>query len=188
MIDSTSPALLTPLFTDAADHIYATSPKELTVTTIDVHTACTLNAEWHSRFPKIHWSNVVRAKRYACFIAQKDQIAYATALWSSPIAANRLKNGETMLELRRMAIADYAPKNTATYMLKQMRQWIHDNFPEIETVISYQDTEAHHGTIYKADNWIATNQTKPGLDWNDTRQRNKAQSTAAKIRWERRIR
>ena len=186
MIDATSPVVLEPLFTNPDQHKYATTPKQLTVKQIDVHTACTLNAEWHSRFPIIKWGNVVRNKRYVCFVAEKDQIAYATALWSSPIAANRLKNGQTMLELRRMAIADYAPKNTATFMLKAMRTWIRDNFHEIETVISYQDTEAHHGTIYKADNWKAVSQSQ--ISWNDTRQRNKPQSTAAKVRWERRIR
>jgi hypothetical protein len=106
------------------------------------------------------------------------------AIWSSPIAANRLTNGDKMLELRRMAIAEYAPKNTATYMLKHMRKWVFSNFDEVNTLISYQDTEAHHGTIYKADNWVMANRGSLS-EWNTkTRNRALAQSTAPKIRWE----
>jgi hypothetical protein len=111
-------------------------------------------------------------------------VIYAVAIWSSPIAANRLKNGDKMLELRRMAIADYAPKNTASFMLKKMRYWIFNNFEEIETLVSYQDTEAHHGTIYKADNWTVGGESALSEWSTSTRVRSSAQSLAKKIRWE----
>lgn len=184
MIEQTSPAVLNPLFFDPNIYEFCTSPKQLKVEVVNVHRACELNALWHSRFPVIKWGNVVRNKRYVCFQASDEDVTYAVALWSSPIAANRLKNGDKMLELRRMAIAPFAPKNTATAMLKQMRRWIFTNFEEIEKLISYQDTEAHHGTIYKADNW------KPAAEshltnWQvESRKRAAAQSTAVKIRWE----
>jgi hypothetical protein len=183
-INSLSPAIIEPLWFNSDDYTFITSPKSLVVEPVNVHKACNLNAEWHSRFPIIKWGNVVRNKRSVCFQAHDNQVVYAVAIWSSPIAANRLTNGDKMLELRRMAIAEYAPKNTATYMLKHMRKWVFNNFDEIDTLISYQDTEAHHGTIYKADNWVMANH---GLlsEWNTkTRNRAVAQSTAPKVRWE----
>ena len=87
-----------------------------------------------------------------------------------------------------MAIADQAPKNTASRMLSVMGKWVHNNFEEITTLISYQDTEAHHGTIYKASNWVPVNQSGKGVLWDNARKRNPAQSDAPKIRWELKIR
>jgi hypothetical protein len=64
-----------------------------------------------------------------------------------------------------------------------MRQHIAKALPEVSLLISYQDTEVHHGTIYKADNWKLA-ATSKGLSWSVTRDRNPDQTTAAKIRWE----
>jgi hypothetical protein len=139
---------------------------------------------WHSRFPKIDWSNVVRNKDYICFVAEYDDIAYATAIWSSPIAANRLSEGKTALELRRMAICDKAPTNTASRMIGIMRRIISKEMSHITLLISYQDTDVHAGTIYKASGWKAAAQNK-GTSWtNKTRKRNQEQSLSDKIRWE----
>ena len=92
--------------------------------------------------------------------------------------------GKHVLELRRLAICDDAPKNTATRMLKLMRNLIAKKFPDIKMLISYQDTSVHKGTIYKADNWIRGKET-PYISWTTTtRMRNKDQSDAKKIRWE----
>ena len=179
--------LAEPLFYTSNTIELPLSPTQLDIHTIHVKTACELNLLWHSRFPKVDWSNIVRNKRYVCFVAEFKGVYFATALWSSPIAGHRLSNGDKMLELRRMAIADDAPKNTASRMIKQMRLWIQQNFTEIETLISYQDTESHFGTIYKASNWTAVNQSKEGQTWGDSRVRNQPQSTAAKVRWEYKI-
>ena len=90
-----------------------------------------------------------------------------------------------MLELRRLAICEKSPKYTATWMLAKMEKAIKKKFPEIIRLISYQDTEVHSGIIYKAGNWKAENETK-GISWTtDKRKRNKEQSMANKIRWER---
>jgi len=129
------------------------SPKELTVSKCNLHRAVALNKAWHSRFPEIHWSNIVRNKDYACFVAEADAIAYAVAIWSSPIAGNRMNDSHQILELRRMAIADNAPRNTASWMLSKMKKLIQQSMPHIRKLISYQDTETHLGTIYKASNW-----------------------------------
>lgn len=161
-----------------------TSPLHFQIERIDVHTACKFNEQWHSRLPQIHWSNVVRNKHYACFGARFSGNLHAIAIWSSPVAANRLKDGQAILELRRFAIAETAPKNTATRMLSIMTKLIRNDYPELVKLISYQDTEVHLGTIYKAAGWkLAT--INDGQSWtNSTRKRNKEQSTAAKARWE----
>ena len=168
------------------------SPKELVYEVIKAKLACELNDKWHSRLPYIHWSNVVRNTAYVCFGARPAGVEpgengegyVAVGIWSSPVAQNRFKYGKQMLELRRMAISDGCPKNTATHMLRFMRRWILANKSPIAMLISYQDTEVHQGTIYKADNWVEASLSS-GLAWNtEKRKRNKEQSLAPKIRWE----
>jgi hypothetical protein len=128
------------------------------------------------------WSNVVRASPSICFVAELDAIAYGAAIWSAPCA--RLLNGRNWLELRRLAIAANAPKNTATRMLRVMRLMIVKELPQIVNLISYQDTEVHTGTIYKAAGWKETVRNESG-DWQrPNRQRNAAQSLSPKVRWE----
>ena len=161
-----------------------TSPLQFQIEVIDVHTACKLNQKWHSRLPYIHWSNVVRNRHYKCFGARFDGDLHAIAIWSSPVAANRLKDGQNALELRRFAIANTAPKQTASRMLAIMTRIIKKEIPSITRLVSYQDTEVHSGTIYKAAGWTLA-VTNPGQSWsNSTRQRNREQSLAPKARWE----
>jgi len=162
-----------------------TSPLQFKFEVISAKAACDLNLKWHSRFPDIHWSNVVRNKRYICFAAKFEGVYFAVAIWSSPIAGNRLKDGWLLLELRRMAICEQAPKNTASRMLSWMRKDINKRFPEIIRLISYQDTGVHLGTIYKASGWKLINTMSKEVDWAATgRKRNKPQSDYPKVRWE----
>ena len=176
-----------PLFRSGRGGAIPTSALQLQISRCKVHRACDLNALWHSRFPKIDWSNVVRNKDYACYVAEYDDIAYAVAIWSSPIAANRLTEGKTALELRRMAICDNAPPNTASRMIGIMRRIIAKEMPHLTLLVSYQDTDVHAGTIYKASGWKAVAQNK-GTSWtNENRQRNEEQSLADKVRWEYRL-
>ncbi len=165
------------------------SPKQLEYEVIKAKFACELNDKWHSRLPYIHWSNVVRNTHYVCFGAKDENGDYvAVGIWSSPVAQNRFKFGKQMLELRRMAISADCPKNTATHMLRFMRRWIYNNKPDVAMLISYQDTEVHLGTIYKADNWVEASLSS-GLAWNtEKRKRNKEQSLAPKVRWEYKLR
>jgi hypothetical protein len=73
-------------------------------------------------------------------------------------------------------------------MLRFMRSWIKQNKPTIAMLISYQDTEVHQGTIYKADNWVPASLSE-GLSWTTAkRTRNKEQSLAPKVRWEYKLR
>jgi hypothetical protein len=162
-----------------------TSALQFTIEIIDVHTACRLNQLWHSRLPYIHWSNVVRNRHYVCYGARfnNDEL-YAVAIWSSPVASNRMKNANSILELRRFAIKNEAPKNSASRILSIMRKKIKIEIPEIKLLISYQDTESHMGTIYKADNWTSVRSNKAQSWTTDKRSRNLEQSTAIKVRWQ----
>ena len=118
-----------------------------------------------------------------CFAAEHAGLFYAVAIWSSPIAENRLQDGERLLELRRMAISGDAPKNTASRMLRIMTALLRKEWPELVGLISYQDTEVHRGTIYKAAGWRQET-TATLTEWTTkTRQRAKAQSLSPKARW-----
>jgi len=172
-----------PLFQEEDGGANPTSPLQLKISIIDVYLACALNKKWHSRLPIIKESNVIRNKRSICFGAHYGNLWYAIAIWSSPVAANRLKNGQNILELRRMAISPESPKNTASRMISIMVKEIRKRMPEIIKLISYQDTAVHCGTIYKASGWEEKQKTR-GTDWNITRKRDESQTTADKVRWE----
>lgn len=164
------------------------SPRDFSLLEIPAKIACGLNGRWHSRFPLIQWGNVVRNKRSLCFALIYKEQPYGVAIWSSPIAANRLKDGRKLLELRRMALSEYCPKNTASWMLAKMERDIKRRFPEIIKLISYQDTEAHIGTIYKASNWLLADGKGSNVSWTTIkRERNQEQSIALKVRWEKMI-
>ncbi len=141
------------LFQEGDGGAIPTSPLQLEIETIKAQFACELNEKWHSRLPKIHWSNVVHNTHYICFGAKYDYRWYAVGIWSSPVEQNRFRDGKKMLELRIMAICEASPQNTATRMIAVMVSLIKKKFPEITRLISYQDTEVHRGTIYKASNW-----------------------------------
>lgn len=173
-----------PLFQEGRGGAVPTSPHQFLIKEISASSASKANKRYHSRLPEIHWSNIVRNTHYVCYGAFYDNEVYAVGIWSSPVAQNRFDDGKTILELRRLAIAPDAPKNTATRMISIMIKLIRKKFPEIKRLISYQDTDVHTGTIYKASNWINTNVTE-GISWTtDKRNRNEEQTMATKIRWE----
>ena len=171
-----------PLFQVEDDGSTPISPLQLNVSECDISTAIALNELWHSRLPNVVKSNIQRTRNNVCFAAYFDNKYYASAIWTDPIARNL--NGKLMLELRRLAIANDAPKNTASRVLKLMRLLIKTKFPFIETLISYQDTDVHTGTIYKAAGWVNTNRSKVSKTGWNSRDRNKMQATGDKIRWE----
>ena len=160
------------------------SVKEIDVVETRAQIACMLNELWHSRLPNIHWSNVVRPGRYACYVFKYKEAIIGTGIWSRAVAGNRFKNENEILELRRLALSNVCPKNTATFVLSKMITLIKIKFPFIKRLISYQDTDVHHGTIYKAGNWKKVCDV-PFINWdNKYRKRNKIQSNSKKIRWE----
>ena len=171
-----------PLFRSGRGGATPTSALQLVIREIPYDRAEQLNERWHSRMPKIGMAECCKP----CFVAEYDDIAYAIAMWSRPVAANRIKRGEYCLELRRMAVADDAPKNTASRMLSIMKNAIRKGMPDVERLISYQDTEVHAGTIYKAAGWKAARISEYQVWTNDGNRRpqKNVQSETAKVRWE----
>ena len=173
-----------PLFQEEGSGSIPTSPLQLFIGQCDVRLACNLNEAWHSRLPKLDWSNVVRCGWDYCFAAEYANRFYAIAIWTRPVSQSL--NGRNWLELRRMAIADDAPKNTATRMLMVMKNMIRKDNKAVAKLISYQDTAVHAGTIYKAAGWTVGRVSKAGeQNWAKTHPRpSKIQSDASKVRWE----
>lgn len=156
---------------------------QLTIKEIKPKIAQRLNQLWHSKLPNIPESNIQRNTHKICYAINHNNETIGVAIWTSPVAQNRFKNGKTILELRRLALSPKCPKNTASKTISQMTKHIRKKFPEITRLISYQDTSVHTGTIYKASNWkpATTTQFKT---WTTRKKRHKDQATGEKIRWE----
>jgi hypothetical protein len=171
-----------PLFQEDGGGSTPTSPLQLHVGTISTKLAIELVGLWHSRLPYIEEGNVVRNVHSICFGAEYGNKWYAAAIWSSPVA--RMLDNQTHLELRRFAIADDAPKNTASRVLRIMTSKIRKKIPTITTLVSYQDCEVHTGTIYRAAGWVPAVRNTGG-EWSvPSRARVAVQSAAPKVRWE----
>jgi hypothetical protein len=105
---------------------------------------------WHSRLP-----NTQRGPWTHAFRGHVDDTTYVVALWNN-CSARTLP--QTWRELRRMACAPDAPRNTASRFLGWMARWFLVNEPAVDRLISYQGTAVHEGTIYKAAGWVAGSQ------------------------------
>jgi hypothetical protein len=124
-----------------------TSPTECVVVRTTSRTMCRdLIARWHSTLPV-----APPGFRYAFVAYATNGEPVACALWGRPVA--RMEDFAETLELTRLACGPVVPRNFCSWMLGQMRRYIRENAPEITRLISYQDADIHHGTIYKADNW-----------------------------------
>ena len=170
-----------PLFQVDGGGSIPTSALQLKISKIYYDKFKVLNELWHSRLP-----TCTNCFCGVCFGAVFNNIYYAVAWWSHPIAQNRLKNGYNMYELRRLAISDDAPPNTASRMLRIMKNIIKNSMPHIVWLISYQDTDVHQGTIYKAAGWYSKGETK-FVSWKNRPGRSDL-SAANKVRWECQIR
>ena len=167
-----------PLFQTEGGGSTPTSPLQLHVGRVTVEIASKLNQLWHSRLP-----DFTGPHGYCkAFAAEFEGRYYASAIWSPPLA--RMLNWTGRFELRRMAISPDAPKNTGSRMLRIMRLLIPALLPDVRTLISYQDTDVHAGTIYKAAGWVAVSRSNVSeKGWNN-RDRRVMQTTADKVRWE----
>lgn len=160
---------------------------QLTLNPCDPAIARRCIAAWHSRLPDTQAGPWMLA-----FAATFGPDLYGGALWHNP-SARGLPN--EWLELRRLAIPEYAPPHAASWMLGAMRRWIAKNRPAVPRLLSYQDMDVHTGTIYKAAGWQVAHVSKPRQrdrtpnrvgtrrayrsDLNGT-----APAAAAKARWE----
>jgi hypothetical protein len=127
--------------------------------------------------------------RTAFYWADYDDKAYAVAIWSTPIAANRLKDGWKKLELRRLAVAPDVPRNSCSRLLAVMQRLVVKKWPDLIQLVSYQDVEAHTGTIYRAAGWHCDLTSRDYKPWG-RRQRDHGlqlasivQTGAPKARW-----
>ena len=163
-----------------------TSALQLRFGPVSIKRAIELNRSWHSVLPKLDESNILRNTRQVCYDAEFDGLNYAVAVWTSPVA--RMLNDVPRLELRRLAISDSAPKNTASRMLKWMRKDVKRRWPELVQLVSYQDRDNHKGTIYKAAGWAMADYKRSGTAcWgasSKSRPRKESQSKSLKKRWE----
>lgn len=163
-----------------------TSALQLRFEKIGMKRAQELNRAWHSVLPKTVLGNLVRNRRYIAYVASFDGIHYAVAIWTDPVAAHTTKDGDRKLELRRMAIQENAPKNTASRMIGWMVKDVKRRWPELVGLLSFQCTENHSGTIYKASGWHSTGETQ-GVNWakhQASRVRQNQVLNSKKVRWE----
>jgi hypothetical protein len=163
--------------------VVPSSPKLMNLREVGVDYAMEKNMDWHSRLPVTSHSNMIRNAHKVFYGAEYQDHCFAVAMWTDPVAGNRMSKDHVWLELRRLAISPDAPKFTATWMISQMVKDIKKRFPDVTKLVSYQDTEVHTGTIYKAANWVLDSVSK-FQEWSsEKRQRNALQTKADKIRW-----
>jgi len=171
-----------PLFQKDCIIEIPSSPLKLIIEETNLERVIELNILWHSSLPRVSFKNIIRSEYKVYYWAHYKNIIYAVALWTSSIGS--FKKYSEILELRRLAISDDAPKFTASRMLSVMIKMIKIKFPQIKRLISYQDMQAHNGIIYKAANWRKTSIVKADI-WNRSRpDRNKPQIISKKTRWE----
>lgn len=169
-----------PLFHTGRSGSSPTSPLQLTLRWISPQLGVSLNELWHSRLPNF----TAPLGRYEAIGAEHQGIFYAVAIWSWPVSRMLCRVQNEYYELRRLAIAADAPKNTASRMLRVMRLMIRRDKPLVRNLISYQDTDVHTGTIYRAAGWASVRKSAAEEWTRPSRARQKAQSAAAKIRWQ----
>lgn len=76
-------------------------------------------------------------------------------------ANKHLSNKTPSMELTRMAIVDWAPKNAGSYFLSKVVKQFKRDFPAIKRLVSFADPNVGHtGGIYRAANWIESGHTQ----------------------------
>jgi hypothetical protein len=164
-----------------------TKARQLSLRVCDPFEARQCVGAWHSRLP-----DTQRGPWMLGFVAEYGGHLYGGALWNNP-SARMLPN--EWLELRRLALPDYAPPHAASWMLGAMRKWIARNRPEVPRLISYQDMDVHSGTIYRAAGWTPAYVSQPRVRDRTPKRvgtsrayrsdlNGQAVAAAAKTRWE----
>lgn len=152
-----------------------TSPLQFRFERISNKSGVEANQKWHSILPSIPVFHVQIA-----YGALYEGRLYAVALWGRPVA--RTICGLGYLELRRMAISEIAPKNTASRMLAWMAKDIAKIRPDIIKLISYQDTSHHKGIIYKAAGWKPVDRSASPVNWGGSIANSKTSDTTEKYK------
>jgi len=177
-----------PLFHAGGGGSIPTSALLLELEEIPMRTAQDLNRQWHSMLPRTDLGNLLCGLTSVAYGAMYDHHWYAVAIWTQPII-RAVCNGHT-IELRRLAISDTAPKNTASRMLSVMRKLLRRKWPHLQRAISYLAVDVHQGTIYKASGWLPVGKivaARPQRFSNvnkNTRATGPLQTSSRKQRWE----
>lgn len=175
-----------PLFQTEGGGATPTSALQFTIEEIPMRRACELNRQWHSLLPRTDLGNMLCGNTSVAYAAEFDGRYFAVAIWSQPII-RQLMDGHT-IELRRMAISEDAPPNTASRMLSIMRRLVKRKYPQMNKAISYQAVDVHAGTIYKASGWRVAGkicESRPRrLPGSNQRATGPLQTTSRKQRWE----
>ena len=103
-----------------------TNAKQLIVREIGMRLARELNADWHSMLPRTDLGNLLCGNTSVAYGAEFDGRWFAVGIWSQPII-RAMCDGKT-IELRRLAICDDAPQNTASRMLRVMRKLVKERY------------------------------------------------------------
>ena len=164
------------------------SPRDFRIVEIGLRLARDLNRHWHSLLPRTDLGNLRCGNTSVAYAAEFEDRYYAVAIFSQPIIRS-VCDGHT-IELRRLAICEQAPKNTASRMLGVMTRLIKARWPFIDKLVSYQAVDVHAGTIYKAAGWrpvgeivSARPQRFSGVN-PKTRATGPLQTKSRKLRWE----
>jgi hypothetical protein len=113
------------------------------------------------------------------------------AVLGRPIAANRLADGESLLELYRFVILDCTTPYAESRVLGYIARWIAQHMPDVTALIAYSDLEGqgHKGTIYKAAGWACEGDAG-GTTWKtreDGKDRRDRGSLTQKLRWRKQL-
>ena len=175
-----------PLLGHATNETPPSSPMDFKLFEIDMRLAAELNRRWHSMLPRTDLGNLLCGSTSVAYAAEFAGRYYAVAIWSQPII-RALCDGHT-IELRRLAICESAPKNTASRMLAVMRRLVPRKYAKMRKGISYLAVDVHEGTIYKASGWTAVGEivkARPRrLKGSKQRATGPLQTTSRKQRWE----
>lgn len=177
-----------PLFQEEGGGSIPTSTLDLRIERIPMRLAQELNAKWHSMLPRTDLGNLLCGNTSVAFGAEHGGNFYAVAIWSQPII-RAMCDGHT-IELRRLAICEHAPKNTASRMLAVMCRLVPKQFPQMRKAISYLAVDVHHGTIYRAAGWRPIGEVVDARRqrFSNVNKRTRAtgplQTTSRKQRWE----
>jgi len=118
---------------------------------------------------KWHYSgNMNGVRSDYCFGLYYQHNLIGAAVFAQPatpgVAEAYNDNGNLNLtELRRLCCIDKTPRNTESYFIGQMLQWLRKN-TIVDMILSYADrTHGHEGIIYKATNFELVGQS-PAVD------------------------
>ena len=179
-----------PLLQGGGGGSIPTSALQLHLYEMDMREAAALNRRWHSMLPRTDLGNLLCGNTSVAYGAMFNGRWFAVAIWSQPIIRAMAKDGKT-IELRRLAIVDNAPKNTASRMLAVMCRLVKKKYPQMERAISYQAVEVHEGTIYRAAGWTPNEGTSAARPQRLTGEHGRAtgplQTYSPKRRWEKRL-